>query len=125
MSCGGHTVRLKASRLVCKSSLHFEALILCSPHFLGRLLHYLSNALQRTHSLSEDIKPSSNVLTLALLNEQVATIISKHLLGDVGPSQPKTPSQFDFVEWTSAEMLAKDVRLREIKSLLNLINIHA
>ncbi|XP_022093708.1 golgin-45-like [Acanthaster planci] len=82
-----------------------------------RLLHYLSNALQRTHSLSEDIKPSSNVLTLALLNEQVATIVSKHLLGDVGHSQDKTASQFDFVEWTSAEMLAKDILLNRQPAL--------
>ncbi|XP_038050424.1 golgin-45-like [Patiria miniata] len=82
-----------------------------------RLLHYLSNALQRSHSLSEEAKTSSNVLTLALLNEQVSSMISKHLLGDVGHSQPKTTSQFDFVEWTSAEMLAKDILLNREPAL--------
>ena len=82
------------------------------PSSCFRLLHYLSNALQRTHSLSEEAKPSSNVLTLALLNEQVASMISKRLLGDVGHSQPKTNSKYDFVEWTSAEMLSKDVRVK-------------
>ncbi|XP_033637996.1 golgin-45-like [Asterias rubens] len=82
-----------------------------------RLLHYLSNALQRTHSLSEDTKTSSNVLTLALLNEQMASMISKHLLGDVGHSQQKSTSQFEFVEWTSAEMLAKEILLNRQPSL--------
>ncbi len=80
-----------------------------SPYFSK--LHYLANALQRSHSLNEDNKPPSNVITLALLNEQLSATISHQLLGDVAKDlhKPKDKSIFEFIDWTEGEMLAKDV----------------
>lgn len=52
-------------------------------------------------------------MTLALVNEQLASTISSVLLGDVGGhhqgSTAGGPKGFEFVDWTEAEMLAKDV----------------
>ena len=54
-------------------------------------------------------------MTLALLNEQLSSTISSVLLGDVGGHQQGSkvnqggPKGFEFVDWTNAEMFAKDV----------------
>ena len=77
-----------------------------------RKLHYLANALQRSHSLNEDNKTPSNVITLALLNQQLASTISQTLLaGNVTKdlNQSRDTNMFEFIDWTQAEMLAKDV----------------
>ncbi|XP_030837237.1 golgin-45 [Strongylocentrotus purpuratus] len=88
-----------------------------------RLLQYLSSALQRNQSINEEssIKPISNVMTLALLNEQLSSTISSVLLGDVGGhhqgSTAGGPKGFEFVDWTEAEMLAKDIVLNKQPSI--------
>ncbi|PIK40882.1 putative golgin-45 [Apostichopus japonicus] len=82
----------------------------------NRTLQYLSNALQRSQSLASDsIKPPTNVLTLALCNQQLSSTISHHLLGDVVVKQNKKKHEgpFEFIEWTTAEMLAKDIVLNK------------
>ncbi|XP_072180284.1 golgin-45-like [Diadema setosum] len=87
----------------------------------NRLLQYLSRALQRNHSITEESsKTPSNVITLALVNEQLSSTISSVLLGDVGrhhqgPEGGNIPGQrgFNFVDWTTAEMLAKDILLNK------------
>lgn len=81
----------------------------------NRTLQYLSSALQRSQRLaSECIKPPTNVLTLALCNEQLASTVSHHLLGDVAKDNKKRKEEpFEFIEWTSAEMLAKDILLNK------------
>ncbi|XP_072034326.1 golgin-45-like [Amphiura filiformis] len=76
-------------------------------------LHYLSNALQRSHSLNEDNKPPSNVITLGLLNEQLSSTISHQLLGNVDKDVSKPMSVFEFIDWTQGEMLAKDLLLNK------------
>ena len=51
-------------------------------------------------------------MTLALVNEQLSSTISSVLLGDVGGHHGPAatgPKGFEFVDWTEAEMLAKDV----------------
>ncbi|XP_070539281.1 golgin-45-like [Ptychodera flava] len=82
----------------------------------NKKLQYLSDALQRSHTLSQEpAHTSTNVMTLSLVNHQLAATISEHLLGDVGSGSKKksvsavSAQCHSLVEWTPAEMLAKDI----------------
>ncbi|XP_077987640.1 golgin-45-like [Glandiceps talaboti] len=86
----------------------------------NKKLQYLSDALQRSHTLShEEVQPSTNVMTLSLVNHQLSATISQHLLGDMNSGNKKktvsatSASNLNFVEWTPAEMLAKDILLNK------------
>ncbi|XP_063967189.1 golgin-45-like [Lytechinus pictus] len=86
----------------------------------NRLLQYLSSALQRNQSIDKDsCKTLSNVMTLALVNEQLSSTISNVLLGDVkGHHQGSGGLKgFEFVDWTEAELLAKDIVLNKQPSI--------
>ncbi|XP_071950405.1 golgin-45-like [Antedon mediterranea] len=84
----------------------------------NRLLQYLSLALQRSQTLSQsNIVPSSNVITLALHNEQLSNAISTHLLGNIAIDSGTSKKDNIFVEWTHAEMLAKDILLNKTNSV--------
>ncbi|XP_033122182.1 golgin-45-like [Anneissia japonica] len=86
----------------------------------NRFLQYLSVALQRSQTLSHtNIVPSSNVITLALHNEQLANSVSTHLLGNLAQEKGATRKDNVFVEWTHAEMLAKDILLNKTNSVKN------
>ncbi|XP_006817596.1 golgin-45-like [Saccoglossus kowalevskii] len=87
-------------------------------------LQYLSDALQRSHTLSHDsTELCSNILTLGLINHQLSSTISQHLLGDVNQGSKKNTSKIqshpvsasctNYIEWTPAEMMAKDILLNK------------